>query len=148
MDTVACRFTKIAWQIRDMVGSLPSEADKDDPRSLIAGLLNWPNYGEKLNLEKIGALDMSGGRLQAARDARNLLVHPKRPVFGSSGLSEEQERVRAQMPEILGEDGCIQPNADRIRQVAEDAEVLIRRVVDKHEHGWLMLLYDSLARGN
>ncbi len=145
MDVIACRFTKIAWEIDDMAKYLPLEADKDDPRSLIADLLKWPN-GEKLDLKKIDAFDMSGGRLEAAREARNLLVHPKRPVFDSSGLSEKQECVRAHMPEMLNEDGYIQANANRIRQVAEDAEVLIQRIVDKHEHGWLMLLHASLSR--
>ena len=52
------------------------------------------------------------------------------------------------MPEILQEDGCIQANPDRIRQVAEDAEALIKKIVDEHEHGWLMLLHDSLSSRN
>src|ERR1035438_321036 len=101
MDAVARRFTKIAWQIDDMIGFLPPEADKGDPRLLIADLLKWSDYGEvELDLKKINALDTSG-RLRAARDARNLLVHPKRPVFNPSTLSKDQKRVRAHMPEIL-----------------------------------------------
>ncbi len=145
MDAVVRRFTKIAWQIEDMIRYLPPDADKDDPRSLIADLRRWSHGAVEFDLKKISALDTSGGRLLAARDARNLLVHPKKPVFDPSGLSE---RVQTHMPEILGQDGRIQANEDRIRQVAEDAKALIGKVVDKHEHGWLMLLHDLLSQNN
>lgn len=149
MDAIGRRFTKIAWQIDDMICYLPPEADKGDPRLLIADLLKWSDYGTvELDLKKISTLDTSGGRLRAARDARNLLVHPKRPVFNPSTLAKDQKRICAHMPEILKEDGGIQANADRIREVAEDAEALIGKVVDKHEHGWLMLLHDFLSRHN
>jgi hypothetical protein len=56
------------------------------------------------------------------------------------------KRVLGLMPEILTEDGAIQANPDRIREVAEDAEALIRIIVDEHEHGWLMLLHDFLSQ--
>jgi hypothetical protein len=148
MDAVARRFTKIAWQIGDMIRYLPQGADKDDPRLLITDLLKWSGYAVELDLKKITPLDTSGGRLRAARDARNLLVHPKKPVFETSEFSKDQRRVQTHMPEMLSEDGCIQANADRIRQVAEDAKALMQKVVNKHEHGWLMLLHDSLADSN
>jgi hypothetical protein len=169
MDTLARRFTKIAWQISDMIAYLPSGHDKEDPHSLIRGLLEWP----KLDMQKINGLDSSGGRLKAARSVRNLLVHPHRPVLPkkrSSGqetvgthmaeilrdnadipanekLLQEIALIRTHMPEVFREEnGYIQANPERIHQVAEDAERLLRTLVDKHEHGWLMLLCDSLSR--
>lgn len=144
MDAIGRRFTKIAWQIGDMIRYLPPGADEDDPRALITDLLKWSKDVATLDLKKIHILDASGGRLDAARDARNLLVHPKRLVLSDPSISS----ILSHMPEILREDGVIQANADRIRRVAEDAEALIGKVVDKHEHGWLMLLYSHLSRHN
>jgi hypothetical protein len=147
MDTLARRLSTMAWQIEDSKEYLAPDADMDDPRARVAGLTKMSSHGEaELDWKKISEFDRSGGRLPAARAARNLLVHPCKPLFDIDRWSKKQKLVREHLPDMISDRGQIVARRDRIEDIANDSEILVKSIADEHQHGWLMLRNDRLSR--
>jgi hypothetical protein len=168
MTLVDVRFGKIARDLQS-VTETRSEANDfklsrpADSRSLVMGLLRTPSDPReaRLNLKSVNEAmkecakgsDPLFERIQAAKMARNLIVHPKDevPEIDQEGNifwseSKEQNLVRKIFPDLVDQFGGIQADEAFISELARDAFEVIRRIVDYCEFHYLMLLHEHLTQ--